>query len=438
MHTCASLYSFFSTYFEMLLIVLLILAPLSVLSIRSIGDEPTMLTFGELKKRYYQARPGSFFDTEKSFPDEEAFVKIGLHGTAQDYAESISINGLNPSNAGLLGSRIYTTPVLSVAIMFAIRAGVQSVRSDPETAVAGSVCHLFMPVSRVQELEVMELSQKEAGKIMVKDGYATHDNYQHKVVVLTKKSLPPSQVNFAGSEGKNMLAFCEPIPSQEFQAAVKQMLKLALRRLIRLKIAQHVVNDFKRNSVLSDIKSVDFVKLARTGPPQKRDSISEVVAMSSDGKHTHDHTSLDDQHNFSSSCVFCRKAREIGGEDRVVVFKDIRPAARHHMLAVPKFHHPDSVLELEPSASHISLVKELKEACIRYFEENQIDHSKAKYGFHVPPHISVPHLHLHCLVPPLNFATKFKYSERWFAFLPVDKAIKVLESGRTIKSGTKY
>lgn len=63
-----------------------------------------------------------------------------------------------------------------------------------------------------------------------------------------------------------------------------------------------------------------------------------------------------------SSCIFCdiaeRKSQETVIEfenDELIIFKDIRPAAEHHFLAVPKVHY-DSVKSLNKE-EHLALSK---------------------------------------------------------------------------------
>lgn len=63
-----------------------------------------------------------------------------------------------------------------------------------------------------------------------------------------------------------------------------------------------------------------------------------------------------------NTCIFCDIADKRSTEtviefenDEMVIFKDIRPAAEHHFLAVPKFHF-DSVKSLNKE-EHLVLSK---------------------------------------------------------------------------------
>lgn len=120
-----------------------------------------------------------------------------------------------------------------------------------------------------------------------------------------------------------------------------------------------------------------------------------------------------------NNCIFCNIAD--GKEDNVlyyedddvVVFEDIRPAAKYHLLAIPKEHiksvgrlkadHKQLVRKLE-RAGDIALVKFIRihDGCIRKGSKTPISMSRRiqrKRGFHKKGYISVPHLHMHVVAP---------------------------------------
>uniref|UniRef100_T1GFH8 HIT domain-containing protein n=1 Tax=Megaselia scalaris TaxID=36166 RepID=T1GFH8_MEGSC len=111
------------------------------------------------------------------------------------------------------------------------------------------------------------------------------------------------------------------------------------------------------------------------------------------------------------SCIFCDIAEKKSPDtviefenEELVIFKDIRPAAEHHFLAVPKVHFDINNLE----------------ASLKTLLENRgVDVNDALYGFHWPPFISVKHLHMHAMAPASGMAFKsrmiFRPNSLWFA-----------------------
>jgi hypothetical protein len=96
--------------------------------------------------------------------------------------------------------------------------------------------------------------------------------------------------------------------------------------------------------------------------------------------------------------------------ERFVVFPDIRPSAKQHLLVVPRDHiaNTDS---LEPW--DLSLLEEMRtvgERCLRARSQNEgatrSEPEDMKFGYHVPPFRSVDHLHLHCFELPHTSALK--------------------------------
>ncbi|XP_026089204.1 histidine triad nucleotide-binding protein 3-like [Carassius auratus] len=112
------------------------------------------------------------------------------------------------------------------------------------------------------------------------------------------------------------------------------------------------------------------------------------------------------------TCVFCKIANrddpstEILAEDEdIVCFKDIDPGAPHHYLVIPK-KHIHSCLSLQ--ADDINLVKKMADMGRDVLKAKNVTNLEdISLGFHVPPYITVPHLHLHVLAP---FSQSFKWS----------------------------
>uniref|UniRef100_A0A4W5PC06 HIT domain-containing protein n=1 Tax=Hucho hucho TaxID=62062 RepID=A0A4W5PC06_9TELE len=105
----------------------------------------------------------------------------------------------------------------------------------------------------------------------------------------------------------------------------------------------------------------------------------------------------------SSSCAVCRFSAQsrlcicMLCDSELVCFRDIDPAAPHHYLVVPK-KHIESCFSL--FKEHIKLVERMAEMGRAVLQENGITNpNDIRMGFHRPPYISVPHLHLHVLAP---------------------------------------
>ncbi|SPP85066.1 histidine triad nucleotide-binding protein 3 [Drosophila guanche] len=125
---------------------------------------------------------------------------------------------------------------------------------------------------------------------------------------------------------------------------------------------------------------------------------------------------------LQDKCLFCDFANGRQGPppvlevqtDEYVIFKDKSPAATYHYLAIPKQHF-DSFSVL--NRSHIGLVMQMESGMVELLKSKNVDPSKAIIGFHIPPFISVKHLHLHGIYPPsemslwnrINFMSSF-----WF------------------------
>ncbi|XP_056620687.1 adenosine 5'-monophosphoramidase HINT3-like isoform X1 [Triplophysa dalaica] len=153
----------------------------------------------------------------------------------------------------------------------------------------------------------------------------------------------------------------------------------------------------------------------------------------------HPNTSTDD--NYDETCVFCTIANGDCPQTNIlfidedfVCFQDIYPGAAHHYLVVPKKHiHSCKSLE----ADDISLVKKMAEIGRRMLKSNNVtDLEDISLGFHVPPYISVPHLHLHVLAPysQLYIETEYKFTD--FRYLTVEALLHALEmkkGGRKLK-----
>ncbi|XP_055604777.1 adenosine 5'-monophosphoramidase HINT3-like [Uranotaenia lowii] len=122
-------------------------------------------------------------------------------------------------------------------------------------------------------------------------------------------------------------------------------------------------------------------------------------------------------------CIFCKivagkdpNATIVYENERLSIFKDIRPAAEHHLLAVPK-QHIDDVRAL--TGTDRPLLEEMKrelENVLR--DQHQVELGQALFGFHIPPFTTVKHLHMHGIAPTsgMGFISRmiFKPNTMWF------------------------
>jgi len=100
-------------------------------------------------------------------------------------------------------------------------------------------------------------------------------------------------------------------------------------------------------------------------------------------------------------------------------------------------------------AQDVPLVIKMREAAHRALDLLSVprDPSMRRLGFHIPPYISVGHLHLHVHAMPFNNRLKrWKYpvragngsttSKAFSWFVEVDQAIAILERGGRVKIGS--
>ncbi|XP_022791861.1 histidine triad nucleotide-binding protein 3-like [Stylophora pistillata] len=121
------------------------------------------------------------------------------------------------------------------------------------------------------------------------------------------------------------------------------------------------------------------------------------------------------------NCVFCKiaakeqESRIIFEDEKTVVFPDIRPAAKHHYLVIPKEHYgnPKSLTSVD-----LQVVEHLFEVGKSAITNSGADSEDVLYGYHWPPFNSIQHLHLHVIYPggQMGFFARqiFRPNSFWF------------------------
>lgn len=127
-------------------------------------------------------------------------------------------------------------------------------------------------------------------------------------------------------------------------------------------------------------------------------------------------------------CIFCHLDKEheeiIHQDDEFLVFKDINPAGKTHWLVIPRNHTPNVKSLGKDDLGMIIRMNNLAKNLTEIHGMN-----KTIRGFHVPPFISVNHLHLHIIEKPFkNFWRSLKYPTcRWNGwFETVERTIERL------------
>ncbi|KAH9945407.1 HIT-like protein [Epithele typhae] len=137
------------------------------------------------------------------------------------------------------------------------------------------------------------------------------------------------------------------------------------------------------------------------------------------------------------SCLFCGVSKERGfsvvWENEVfAVFTDIDPASEHHLQLVPKHH-----------IGKLSPLRDMVEIAHNILDGLAVPPHLRRIGFHIPPYISVPHLHMHIqALPYRSIFRKLKYPvvAGWSGrekgvswFVDAEQAVRILEKGSQVR-----
>ncbi|CAL1283148.1 unnamed protein product [Larinioides sclopetarius] len=126
--------------------------------------------------------------------------------------------------------------------------------------------------------------------------------------------------------------------------------------------------------------------------------------------------------NLQRKCVFCDiahgddpKTDLLYKDDNFVAFRNITPAATHHYLIIPKDHIKDGV---NLGLHHIPMLQQMENIAYEVLKQQGALAMPSRVGYHWPPFISVPHLHLHVIAPEKELSIRprilFQPGTRWF------------------------
>ncbi|KAI0833398.1 HIT-like protein [Trametes gibbosa] len=145
------------------------------------------------------------------------------------------------------------------------------------------------------------------------------------------------------------------------------------------------------------------------------------------------------------ACIFCDVSKENGfnivwENENYTVFTDINPSSQHHLQIIPKTHI-ESVKSLD--VSNVCMVREMLEIGHNILDSLDVPPHLQRLGFHIPPYISVTHLHMHAqALPYRSLMRRLKYpvvygrndQDKGFSwFIEAEQAIRVLEKGSQIR-----
>ena len=141
-------------------------------------------------------------------------------------------------------------------------------------------------------------------------------------------------------------------------------------------------------------------------------------------------------------CVFCQivakeSQTEILYEDaEFVCFRDIRPAAPHHYLVVPR-SHMNNCKSL--TSEHVPMVERMVEVGNEVLTRQGANFQDSRIGFHWPPFVFVSHLHMHVLSPVEEmswFSKAFLFRQDSFAFVTAAWLIDYLKKSKPNQSAS--
>lgn len=141
---------------------------------------------------------------------------------------------------------------------------------------------------------------------------------------------------------------------------------------------------------------------------------------------------MEQPHQSSSAyCTFCNLRKESNNyvyeSKTFAAFHDMNPAARLHILIIPKCHIA-TVKDL--TRDHVEMLQEMERIALKVCEQFGVKPESRILGYHVPPFNSIHHLHLHVIGAPFkNLYRKLKYPKSTFLkwFITSDQLISEMK-----------
>ncbi|EKX37765.1 hypothetical protein GUITHDRAFT_154878 [Guillardia theta CCMP2712] len=127
------------------------------------------------------------------------------------------------------------------------------------------------------------------------------------------------------------------------------------------------------------------------------------------------------------------RASVVFDSESFIVIKDRSPASKLHLQVIPKIPPvPRDVTSL--TKEHSFMVESMHNVAVKQLKDHGYDIGESIIGFHIPPFISVPHLHMHVIAPSSSivFWKRLKYLQGTCWFVDSKKLVESLRRGKSI------
>jgi hypothetical protein len=237
--------------------------------------ESVSVSYGHLRI-LAESKEGIEFVPKSSIPSNAQLVRVGFHGTSSEAAKAIAREGIKLSVDGLTGPRIYTTPHLRFATLYALKAVIRKSRRIPEPGSHDSICHLFAFANDAKELKLrVATKQQFLSLIWDKITRGLENPFRDDVIV------SPRQTDFPGAYADKLIAFCEPLPSYSSQLNfLRHAFSLYMKNAFLSMFESSLVKQYRATSVMNDIQTIDFQLLAKLA---SRRLTHPIFQMKNDG-----------------------------------------------------------------------------------------------------------------------------------------------------------
>ena len=115
----------------------------------------------------------------------------------------------------------------------------------------------------------------------------------------------------------------------------------------------------------------------------------------------------------NKQCVFCRIGETDGDrivyeDEKIIIFKDRSPVSVIHLQCIPKRHIKNKNYLNKKDLELLNYMYNTAKDFIINNYQKYLYQNNPIYGFHKPPFYTIPHLHMHCIIPPYtNYIMKF-------------------------------